>query len=69
MRYKIIAPIMLLFPYGTAAHTEGFLEIVGDSVWLLRPLVTAGCYAREKTSSTVSDVLVWLTRGSLAEDW
>lgn len=69
MRYKITAPIMLTFVYGTAAHAEGFLEIVGSSVWLMKPLVTAGCYAREKTCSTVSEVLVWLTLGSLAEDW
>jgi hypothetical protein len=69
MRYKIVAPIMLLFHYGTAAHAEGFLEIVGGSVWILRPLTTAGCYAREKTCATVSEVLVWLTQGSLAEDW
>jgi hypothetical protein len=69
MRYKIIAPITLTFSYGTAAYAEGFLEIVGGSVWLLKPLTLAGCYAREKTCSTVGEVLVWLTLGRLAEDW
>ena len=73
MHFRIKHPVTLSFRnaqgYYEAVHSMGTLEVVGDAVWLLKPLLSTDGYARERTITPVKTVLVLWARGDLVDDW